>query len=592
MHMLNDVVFHGWPREWIDSPPRFEDLGVLPAGGTDESSPGYQMHKLRYEIVPGFEATAILYEPQAVHGKMPAILNVNGHDRAGKAAEYKQKRCINFGKRGILALSLEWIGFGELDQPQNAHDFGAHLDLVGSSGLGLFYLAMRRGLDYLASRSDVDPKRLGVTGLSGGGWQTIVLGALDSRVAVAVEVAGFGSLESNIARPRDTDEVEEDATDLVSGEDYTFFPAMRAPRPTLLIHNAEDNCCFRAALVKPDIYDAVVPYFRLYTRESAFRWHENTDPATHNYQLDNRMAAYQFFARSFDMPPPEAEIPCSSEIKSRKELSVGLPNDNLTILGLARKLASQIKRDPLPAGDGADGTWAADQRKKLSSVLRYHPLEVGMAWRLANTKSMGLETVSYRLDFNDGLSATAVWLKAIESPHNAPLTIVLDDQGRAESGNEVSERINRGDQVIALDLLFTGDAAPREPGSATYALKIAAVGERPLGIEAGELIAATKWLRTALGVRQIRVESTGIRNSLIALTASAMEPGLFSEGEFRKAMRSLGYLLGEPVNFRQAPDLFCLDLYQDFDIDRLALMSRPARLTFDYIEERKRAEQP
>ena len=101
--------------------------------------------------MPGFESGAILYEPQKVNGKAPAILNVIGHEVAGNAAEYEQKRCINFAKRGILALSLSWAGFGELAQPENGHDYAAHLDLVGANALGFFYLSMRRGLDYLAT---------------------------------------------------------------------------------------------------------------------------------------------------------------------------------------------------------------------------------------------------------------------------------------------------------------------------------------------------------------------------------------------------------------------------------------------------------
>ena len=92
--ILKDVVFHGWPKEWIDSPPKFEDLGVTPGNG-------YQMRKLRYEIVPGFQSTAILYAPLNLRGKIPAILNVNGHvGPPGKSIEYKQKRCITLARNG------------------------------------------------------------------------------------------------------------------------------------------------------------------------------------------------------------------------------------------------------------------------------------------------------------------------------------------------------------------------------------------------------------------------------------------------------------------------------------------------------------
>ena len=183
--IVKDVVFHGWPKEWIDSPPKFEDLGVIPGNG-------YQMRKLRYEIVPGFQSTAILYEPLNVHGKIPAILNVNGHVGApGKSIEYKQKRCITLARNGILALNLEWLSFGELGDEFNQHWYGAHLDLVGTNELGIFYLAMRRGLDYLYEHPNTDRSRLGMTGLSGGGWQTIILSSLDERVRVAVPVAGL-----------------------------------------------------------------------------------------------------------------------------------------------------------------------------------------------------------------------------------------------------------------------------------------------------------------------------------------------------------------------------------------------------------------
>jgi hypothetical protein len=284
------------------------------------------MRKLRYEIVPGFLSTAILYEPDPLPPKAPAILNVNGHVGApGKAVEYKQKRSINQARHGIIALNLEWLAFGELSGKENEHWFGAHLDLAGANGAGLFYLAMRKGLDYLERHPHADPARLGVTGLSGGGWQTIVLSSLDERVAASVPVAGFSSLLSRIERPMDTGDLEQNPTDFYQGQDYPHLAAMRAPRPTLLVYNAEDDCCFRAALVKPDIFDAVKPFFELYGAGQKLAWRENTDPSTHNYQLDNRRQAYRFFAQQFGIAGFDDEIPVENEIKSYDELKVGLP---------------------------------------------------------------------------------------------------------------------------------------------------------------------------------------------------------------------------------------------------------------------------
>ena len=134
-------------------------------------------------------------------GKMPAILDVNGHGDGGKAVEHKQKRCINQARRGILALSLEWIGMGELSSPDNEHNQAGLLDLAGANGVGLFYLAMRRGLDYLYDDPQVDRTRIGMTGLSGGGWQTMLLSTLDTRIGPSVPVAGFSSLTTAIEHP-------------------------------------------------------------------------------------------------------------------------------------------------------------------------------------------------------------------------------------------------------------------------------------------------------------------------------------------------------------------------------------------------------
>jgi len=568
-HVLQDVAFHGWPHEWIDAASRFWETDVI------ESGKGYRLRKFRYEIVPGFDSAAVLYEPQTVNGKAPAILNVIGHEVEGTAAEYEQKCCINFAKRGIVGLSLSWAGFGELAQPENGHDYGAHLDLVGANALGFFYLSMRRGLDFLTSLAEVDTHRLGVTGLSGGGWQTTLLGALDERVAVAVEVAGIGALESNLIRPLDTDEIEENATDLTQNEDYPFFVAIRAPRATLLIHNAEDDCCFRAALVKPYIYDQVRPFFRLFAKEDDLAWHENRDPGTHNYQIENREQAYGFFAKHFGLTGTSSEIPSDDEIRPAEQLTAGLPQQNLTILGLARKLAGQIARTPIPTGSER-ALWIKFQREHLKDLIRYRPVSVGTAWRTNNTKHLGLETLSYRFDFSNGLSATGIWLKAISAPSDSPVTIVLVDEGYKGAGEIVAEHVNRGEQVLALDLLFNGATAPENP--AAWEMLVAATGDRPLGLEAAQLLAVAAWLRTDAGRSGISVVTEGIRNQVIAVTSAALEPTAFVRVESRQSMGSLDYLLKSSVPFRSAPELFCLDLYKYFDLDRLSIMAVPAQV--------------
>lgn len=584
-HLLKDIVFHGWPEPWVNAPPRFEDLGTI------ETGEGYRLRKLRYEIVPGFQSVAILYEPANLQGKVPAILNVNGHvGPRGKGVEYKQKRCINFAKHGILALNLEWFGFGELRQEGNKHWFGAHLDLVGANALGLFFLELRRGLDYLYGHPNVDRNRLGVTGLSGGGWQTIVLSSLDERVKVAVPVAGFASLRSKLEARKygDLGDFEQNSTDFLDGVDYTHLTAMMAPRPTLLVYDAEDNCCFRAPMVKPFVFDDIKPFFNLYGKADVFEWHENRDPATHNCQLDNREQAYRFFTRQFNMPVLEKEIPAGQEIRSEEELAVGLPKDNLTILDLARKLARETTRPPIPTDPLSQAAWAAAQRPKLRAIVRYKPVEVSRAWTIANTKNQGVETLSYLFGMNNRLSANGVWLKGIVTPEKSPVTIVLNDKGKKAAGVEASDSVNRDEQVLALDLLLMGDAwKDNEPYS--YAQILDGVGDRALGLEAAQLAGVARWIRGRAGASKVRVECTGIRNHVIALVASAAEPDLFSQVVVHEGLPSLGFLFEAPVTFQDAPELFCLDLYKEFDLDRLAAMAAPARITVErYVEPPKK----
>jgi hypothetical protein len=175
---------------------------------------------------------------------------------------------------------------------------------------------------------------------------------------------------------------------------------------------------------------------------------------------------------------------------------------------------------------------------------------------------------------SDGLSAGAVWLQPVPARQDAPATIVLDDGGRGQAGAEVAERLNRGEQVLALDLAFAGDAwSEREIRRLLQNLN--GLGERPLGIEAAELVATARWLAARSASARPRIEAKGIRSELVALVAAALEPRLFGEVVVRDGMKSLGHLLDKPVEFLDAPEAFCLDLYKEFDVGELAALAAP-----------------
>jgi hypothetical protein len=571
-HLLNDVIFHGWPRAWVEAPPKFEEAGVLEGSG-------YRIHKLRYEVVPGLQSAALLYEPQPRNGKVAAVLNVYGHvGRVGKAVEFEQKRNITLAKHGILSLQLDWLGYGELSGNGGDHFFAAHLDLVGVSEVGLFYLEMRRGLDYLYSYPNVDRNRLGMTGLSGGGWQTILLSALDERVRISIPVAGFSSLRSRVEVKDygDMGDLEQSATDLLKDVDFTHLIAMMAPRPILLSYNAEDDCCFRADIVKPLIFEGTRPFFKLYAKQDALQWHENRDPGTHNYQLDNRLASYRFFSQYFGLPLIANEDGVGSELKSYDDLAVGLPKNNLTLLSLAQKLGGETQREPVPTQQAG--------RLKLKEVVRYTAADIKQVWPVGITKNNGVQSQSLLFEMNNGLTANGIWLRGIDGSETSPVTIVLNDKAKDGSASVVSDLLNRGEQVLAVDPTFVGSTW-RDGNAYLLAQMVDGVGERPIGLQAAQVIRIARWAAEHARVSKVKVEADGIRSQLEVLVAAAIEPDLFVEISIHNGMRSFRYALDLPVTFYQAPELFCLDLYKDFDLGQIAGLAEPVKIVqTDYLE--------
>ncbi len=593
------VLFHGWPQEWVNSAPKFEKVGTI-------EGKGYRIVKLRYEIVPGFYSAALLYEPEHMSAKMPAILNLNGHGPGGKAVEHKQKRCINQARRGIIALSVEWFGFGELGAEGNAHNNLHLLDLAGVNGLGLFYLEMRRGLDYLYEDSNVDRARIGVTGLSGGGWQTILLSSLDPRVGPAVPVAGFASLTTGIEHPGYTgDDPEQDSPDMRQVGDYAQLAAMRAPRPTLLIYNDMDDCCFRAGVVKQGVYNDIKPFYDLYGKPGNLQWYDNQDPGTHNYQRDSREAAYEFFNSEFHLnASPKEDADTDTEVRSSSDLVVGLPSDNLTIFGLGQSFAKSIHHD-VPKQPGAQ--WVQSQRDRLRDVVRYAPVTVTHAWLMDATHEKKVETHSYRFEFSNGLSATGVLFQSLNAPEAAATTVLVSDLGMPSTVDEVTNDLSRGQRVLVFDPLFFGQNVPGtlDEDLSGAAQLLTSIGQRPLGLEAAQLTGVVRWLglnldhgtpspqtgeraggaNPAKATPPVQVVTTGPRSQTVVMVAAALEPNLFGQLALQQSIASLSDVFEHPSAYSKAPEITCLDLYHDFDFNTLALIAAPARVKFSAIAE-------
>ncbi len=574
--VLDQVVFRGEAKAWRQYRGRVEWLDRLPGG------PGYVICKLRFEALPGLWIPALLYEPDPLPagGKLPVMINVNGHEPVGKAAENKQIRCINQAKRGILALNLEWLGMGQLRSAGFTHDRINAIDLCGTSGLAVHFLAMQRALDLMLEHPQVDAARVGVTGLSGGGWQTIFFSPLDPRVTLACPVAGYSSYLTRIRHFSDLGDNEQTPTDLATLVDYTHLTAMLAPHPTLLTFNQRDSCCFAAPHAMPPLVEAAAPVFSLFDREDALRVHVNLDPGDHNYGADNRQALYRLLRDNWFGHSDEfnaSEIPCEYELKTAEELAVDLPADNLDLHGLALKLAETVpEKSEQPIDAVALPAWRDSRRERLRTLVK--PLQGDVTdEKLGEETSNGLITSFHRLRINTSWTVPAV---RIAPPAPTGKVLVIADGGRKATFDRVKPLLEQGRDVVVLDPFYFGEAVPSERDY-LWALMVSTVGGRPLGLQAGQVAAVARWFQQVGAVEKPVIVTDGPRSGVVALIAAAIEPEAIAGVESHNGLGSLRDVLRRKLAYREAPELFCFGLLAEFDLDSIAELIAPRPVQLD-----------
>ncbi|MBW3538937.1 MAG: acetylxylan esterase [Planctomycetes bacterium] len=577
------VVFRGAAAGWRDAKTNVEWTGEI------EGGPGYRIRKLRYEALPGLWIPALLYEPLELKGKVPVVMNVNGHDGNGKAAAYKQIRCINQAKRGMLALNVEWLGMGQLRGEDYVHYRMNQLDLCGTSGLAPFYLSMQRGLDVLLAHENADPKHVAVAGLSGGGWQTIVISALDERVTLSDPVAGYSSYVTRVRNHSDLGDSEQTPVDLAATADYKHLTAMRAPRPTLLTFNAKDQCCFKADHALPPLMEAARPIFALYGKADHLRSHVNEDPGTHNFELDNRQQLYKMFGDFFFAEAAEfdwKEIASDGEVKTAEELQVPLPEQNCSFHSLAVGLAAELPRDgALPTTKDEAQTWQAKREAVLADLVRFDRADV-QATVTGQKEAGGVTATLWRLRVGGNWTLPAVELVAGKP---SGTTILIADEGRAAASKQAAALLDRGQRVLAVDPFYLGESkiASRD---FLFGLLVSSVGERPLGVQAGQLAAVSRWAREQFSEGAPTIAAVGPRTSLMALVAAALAREDVGGLELSGSFGSLKQILEQNMSVQQAPDLFCFGLLERFDILQLAALTAPRKLEFVAADERVRKE--
>jgi cephalosporin-C deacetylase-like acetyl esterase len=190
---VRDVLgLHLWPER---TPLAAQSVGVV---DRDE----YTIERYLIQSRPGFYIPVNLYIPRELNAPAPAILNPHGHFRGGKAGGPEppihpigtvQPRLISLARLGFVVLALDGIGWGERSRIlEDCGHWTLSPILTGGCVMGMEVWDNIRALDFLLSRREVDPSRVGITGASGGGTQTLFTAAVDERLKAIVPVC-FGT---------------------------------------------------------------------------------------------------------------------------------------------------------------------------------------------------------------------------------------------------------------------------------------------------------------------------------------------------------------------------------------------------------------
>ena len=461
----------------------------------------HTVERAYFESVPGFFVTGNLYRPKGHTGKAPGVLCPHGHWANGRfldsgpdevrkeivegAERFEeggrsvlQSRCVQLARMGCVVFHYDMIGYAdsvqissavahgfakqrpEMNSAENWGLFSPQAEAHFQSVMGLQTWNSIRALDFLTSLPDVDPERLGVTGASGGGTQTFLLCAVDSRpaaafpaVMVSTAMQGGCTCENASGLRIDTGNVE--------------FAGLFAPKP-LGLTSANDWTREMATEGFPELQ-------QLYTLLGAPDrvMLKRGEHFGHNYNYVSRAAMYAWFNKTLRLSLPEPIVEEDYRRLSRDEMTVwdtahprppGGPEFERQLL---RHLTDDAHRQLAEA---------ARSREEFRRVVG-GAVDVVIGRTLAEVGEMKAEPAertdrgSYReipglarnLTHGEELPAVVLWPKQ----WNRQIVMWVSAQGKAglfaetsgapQPKPEIQKLLDAGSAVLGVDLLFQGE---------------------------------------------------------------------------------------------------------------------------------------
>ena len=451
---------------------------------------GYRIEKLIFESMPQVYVTANLYIPTTGQPPYPAILAPIGHTANGKAAMRYQYTYQNLARKGYIVLTWDPFGQGERIQylqPGTNHtrfhaismehtQAGRPMILFGDTFA--LYLAWDgiRGLDYLLTRPEVDPHRIGCTGQSGGGTMTMFLGALEPRIHAAVAIEGnFANVAGPFYDPPGS--ISDAETDIVGSLplwiDRGDLLAAFAPKPLLVCYTKNDE----GETYGPLNTEAVIENYDELTRIYGILGSKNkvglfAGDLPHGMDFFSRRAIYSWFNRWFgkmEVGVEEAEYDDAPD-RALNATTTGQVTTSLhgrSVVRLNTDRATKL----LPASYFKTETDPSNAREKVRTQLTKLlalPLEkAALQSRVLSTNIRKKERIEeLQFESEPGVRIVGWFVASQNGAAKHPCVLYVSNGYADEAVGEPSpfdDIFRQGHAVCAVALRGTGLSTPRPP---------------------------------------------------------------------------------------------------------------------------------
>jgi cephalosporin-C deacetylase-like acetyl esterase len=558
---------------------------------------GHRVEKVIFESRPGHHVTANFYLP-AGQPPFPGILMPCGHSDNGKAYEQYQRAAILLARNGMAVLCYDPIGQGEryqrLDEQGRPIIRGTTEHTM--AGIGALLVGWQeatyriwdgvRALDYLASRPEVDPRRLGCTGNSGGGTVTAYLMALDDRIAVAAPSCYITSLERLFATIGPQDAEQNITGQVAAGMEHADYITMRAPKPTLMTVGTRDFFDIQGSW---DTFREVkLIYGRLGFGERVDLF-ESDEP--HGFTGPRRIATARWMSRWLlrheePIDEPDASIVSDADLQCTRSGQVLTEFKDRSVFDLNAERARKLRANRAAAVPQRSH---ADFRGRVRRLIGLDRVRiVGKKPRTVGTLVVRGRTIRKQIfDIEPGIVVPALdfMLRETDSPSAVVVKAGVDWTRDLAGPGKVDELLDTHTHTVLIGLRGMGETDPGAASRRDWPFgsdwKEGFLGihlARPLlGQRVVDVLSVLDGLKAEYGAMPVELVGVGAAGPVVLHAALLDEKGSIAGVTLERSLTSWDDLVEQGLSRDQLGNVVPGAL-RDYDLPELAARLAPRRV--------------